>query len=161
VARLFEDRRDGQVSIVDAPVSRSYARKARFTFYVLGFGLSVVVSAVLATLTHPARAVVLGVAVGAAVGFVAGALVQVWPVLRVFWHWSSELAAASTAAVGLVWAGSTVGWLVTGVAAGVVVLVLVAAGPVRRRLVAGVWCVSVRHRLRVCFADFVVSPIRL
>jgi hypothetical protein len=33
--------------------------------------------------------------------------------------------------------------------------VCVGVGPLRRRLVAWSWCVVVRHRLRLCFADFV------
>src|SRR5205085_2912228 len=39
--------------------------------------------------------------------------------------------------------------------------VCAAVGPVRRGLVAWLWCVVVRHRLRLCFAEFIRSASRL
>src|SRR5690606_12460971 len=146
MAALFGDRPGGSVAIVYAPVSRSYARNARVTFYVLALGLSAVVSAVLATVMDPARARVLGFLVGGLCGFVAAVVVRLWPVLRVLWHWSAEIVLAGGVGAALVWAASVVGWPIALAVASAVVLVLVVVGPVRRRLVALVWCAVVRHR---------------
>jgi hypothetical protein len=163
---LFGDRPAGAVTVVEAPVSRLYARKARMTFYTLALVLAILVSGVLATFMEPARAIVMGVVAGAAFGFAVAVLVRVWPLLRVVWHWSMEIAAAAGLTAGLVWSASNVGWLLTSAAAVAVGLVPAVVGPTRRRLVALAWCGIVRHRLRVCFAEFVraanrVNPARL
>jgi hypothetical protein len=50
MSRIFGDRPAGAVTIVETPVSRSYARKARMSFYTLAFALAILVSGVLATL---------------------------------------------------------------------------------------------------------------
>jgi hypothetical protein len=99
--------------------------------------------------------------VGAMLGFAAGLLMAVWPLLRALWHWLTELvtvavlAGSGTALVS--WLGPW--WAVAAVsgAAGFVV----AVSPLRRRLRAVVWCAIVRHRLRVCFAAFIRARNRL
>jgi hypothetical protein len=82
-------------------------------------------------------------------------------VLRVFWHWSAEIALVGGVAVALVWGASAAGWAVSIGVSAVVVLVLVVAGPARRGLLAWAWCAIVRHRLRVCFSEFVCAANRL
>jgi hypothetical protein len=161
MTRLFRDRPAGSVAIVEAPVSRSYARNARVAFYVLAAGISAVLSAVLATLTHPARAVTLGVTAGVMCAFAVASVVRAWPVLRVLWHWSGEIALAGGLVAALVWSASAAGWLLSVAVAAAMVLVLVVVGPARRRVVAVVWCAIVRHRLRVCFAEFVRAANQL
>src|SRR5262249_11316801 len=89
---LFGSLRPGAVTLVEPPVSRAYARRARVTFY------AVTVVTLLTTgvvVRHWAPAVAVGVSFGAAivVGLLAAIAVVVWPVVRVLWHWSAEIAA--------------------------------------------------------------------
>jgi hypothetical protein len=93
--------------------------------------------------------------VGALVGAAVSALLVVWPAVRALWHWSGELLAL--AAVGLLarMVALLLGswwWALLLLAPAVVV----AAVPTLRRRARGrVWCLVVRHRLRVAFAAFV------
>src|SRR5438046_3788695 len=82
---LFGTRPVGAVTVVDTPVSQSYARKARIAFLSTAALTGVSTAAVLAVFTHPLWAVALGMGTGAVCGFVVGVLVRVWPVLRVLW----------------------------------------------------------------------------
>jgi hypothetical protein len=85
-------------------------------------------------------------------------VVRAWPVLRLLCWWSLEIAVS--AALLTVW------WLLAQVSpwlAATVLSVLAAVGvvrPLRRRVVAWAWCVVVRHRLRLCFAEFIRSASR-
>jgi hypothetical protein len=158
---LFGERPAGAVTIVETPISRSYARKARMTFYGVAFALSTTVSAALATAMHPARAIVLGIVAGVPSAFALAGVVRVWPVLRVLWHWSTEIVVAGGLTAGSMWSASAIGWGPTSVFTVVVALVLAAVGPVRRRLMALIWCGMVRHRLRVCFAEFIRAANRI
>jgi hypothetical protein len=87
---------------------------------------------------------------------VAGFIV-IWPVLRAIWWWATEIATALL----LVW-----GWVQlaehTTLVGRITALVLIigplaAIGPVRRQIIAVVWCVIVRHRLRTCFSEFIIT----
>jgi hypothetical protein len=143
------------VSLVDAPLSRSFALKARVAFFVAAF-LGAVVSALAlsAVLAVPA-AVVLGVLLGGFFGLVVALVVRAWPVLRVLWWWSFE---AALLAVLL----SAVALLASVTSPLVALLILVPLGlavglvpGTRRLVVAWWWCGVVRHRLRLCFAQVV------
>ncbi|MFC0527234.1 hypothetical protein [Phytohabitans kaempferiae] len=152
--KLFGPR-PGMVTVVEPPVSASYARKARVAFFAVTAAVGVLTAAVAAVFAHPVLAVVLGIAVGLVCGVSASLLVLAWPVLRVLWWWSFEAVVVAFAVL--------VPTLVADVTHPVVALVLLLvvvgacalAGPVRRRLVSWSWCVVVRHRLRVCFAEVV------
>jgi hypothetical protein len=76
---------------VEAPVSRSYARKARIGFYSTTAVVGVLAAAMLATAMPLVLAVALGALVGAACGLAVAVLVRVWPVLREVWHWAAEI----------------------------------------------------------------------
>jgi hypothetical protein len=157
---LFGARRAGEVTLVETPVSRAFARKARVTFFAVGIATTAVT---VVGLHHrdPALAVLVGVVVGAVAGFVAGAGVVVWPVVRVLWHWSAEITAAVLLLVAWSWLSDLVpgGWALLLLA--VLVGAPAAVPPVRRQLVAVGWCAIVRHRLRTCFAEFLRTPGRL
>ena len=153
--KLFGDRPVGAITIVETPVSQWYVQRARVAFLVVGAVSAVVTAAVVAVIAPLLLAVVLGVLAGVVCGMVAAVLVRAWPVLRVLWWWSLEITVAGL----LVWGPSSLAratrpWLA------VVVVVLVAGlcglvHPVRRWLSAWMWCVVVRHRLRLCFAGIV------
>lgn len=141
--------------------SRRRTHRALVTFWVLTVALGLVGAAVVSPWHSPW----LGVGVGAGVGAVLGTLVSIgmalWPLVRALWHWLPELLVVS----GLVAAGTCLvdrigPWLAPAVLAVPGVLV-VELGPIRRRLRALLWCVIVRHRLRVCFAAFIRARNRL
>jgi hypothetical protein len=158
---LFGTRPVPAVTLVETPVSRSYARKARMAFFATVAVSGLVTLAVLLASTHPAVAVLLALLIAAVCGLVMGLLVRVWPLLRVFWWWAAELVAAVLLVAGLLALVR-----VTHPAAAVAVVLAVAGavglvGPVRRRVVAWSWCVIARHRLRLCFAEFIRSANRM
>jgi hypothetical protein len=81
-------------------------------------------------------------------------------VLRVLWWWSNEI----TVLALVVWLPALLArvsspWLALALVLTVAV-VCGAVGPVRRWLVAWSWCVVVRHRLRLCFAEFIRAANR-
>ncbi len=145
----------GAVTIVERPVSQWYVQRARVAFLVVGVLSGLVTAAAVAVFTSPLSAALLGVLAGAVCGFVAAVLVRAWPVLRVLWWWSIEIAVAAL----VVWVPSTLArvtrpWVALTLV-GLVAVICVAVGPVRRWLVAWSWCLAVRHRLRLCFAQIV------
>ena len=159
--KLFDSRPVGAVTLVEAPVSRSFARKARVAFIVVALASACLTVAVLSLRMNLALAIVLGVAVGVCLGFVVAVVVRVWPFLRMLWHWSVEIGLA----IGLL---LSLRGLATVMPAPLALLVVLAplgaclAVPRSRRLlVALVWCAVVRHRLRVCFAEVIRSGNRM
>jgi hypothetical protein len=158
---LFGERPVGAVTLVETPVSRSYAKKARVAFIVVSLTVWGMVTAALSLRMNLALAIVLGVLTGTVVGFVVASVVRIWPLLRMLWHWSLEISIA-TGVLLLVRA-------LAGVMPAPLVLLVVLAPlaalwsvpRTRRVLSALVWCAVVRHRLRVCFAGFVRAANRL
>jgi hypothetical protein len=153
--KLFGNGPVGTVAIVETPVSQWYVQRARVAFLVVGVVTGVVTVAAVAVFAPIALAVVLGVLAGAVLGFIAAAFVRTWPVLRVLWWWSFEIGAGALIVLApSVLAKATRPWFAL-----TVVLVAVTAcalvGPIRRPLVAWSWCMAVRHRLRLCFAQIV------
>jgi hypothetical protein len=157
---MFGGRPVGAVAVVEAPVSISYARKARITFLTVAVSVGAVVAMVLAVFAHPVLAVLIGILTGLVCGFVAAVLVRVWPVLRVLWWWSPEITLGTLVVlVPSVLARLTWPWLALLLVLAVAVTCGV-VGPVRRGLAAWSWCLVVRHRLRLCFAQFIRSAAR-
>ena len=158
--RLLGDGPASAVTIVEPPLSRWYARRARVVFWVAALGVALTATPVLLLVVSPVAAAVAGVVLAIASGLVAAALVRVWPVLRVLWHWAAELTAfAVLLTFGLVLASVT--RPVLAVAVLLVPAGVVAAVPRWRRWVAAWgWCAVVRHRLRLCFAEFIRATTR-
>lgn len=153
-ARLL-GRSSGSVTVIQTSVHRSYARNARLAGIITALVVGVLAATVAADHVHPVVAAMLGGLIGTCVGAVVWAVVRVWPVLRIIWWWLPEIILA----FGLVY-----GWIAlaraTSLPVRLLVVALVVGVPagipaVRRRLVAIAWCVIVRHRLRVCFAQFI------
>lgn len=156
----FGSRSVDVVSLVDAPVSQSYARKARVAFYAVAAGGGIVAATVLSAVLPVVQAVALGVVVGGVVGLVVAVLVRVWPVLRVLWWWLPEIAATLLLLQGSgVLSRATAPWVsVTVLLLGIGLVA--AIGPARRFVVAWVLCAVVRHRLRLAFAEVIRSANR-
>lgn len=147
----------GTVAIIEAPVARTYRRRATIAFFVVLGVVGLLSATVVSHYWHPIVGLILGAFIGAVCGAVAFALIVAWPVLRVFLHWAAEIALAIVVVYGWTWlmfhTNVTVSLLVVGLLGGVPA----AVGPVRRRVVAWWWCAVVRHRLRMCFAGMVTA----
>jgi MFS family permease len=151
---LFGSHRSTPITVIEAPVSARYRRRAVIAFLVVAGTVGLLAATVASHYTHPILGLLVGALIGAVCGLLVAAFIAAWPVLRVFWHWAPEI----TLSAGLVY-----GWQAlmqtTALAASLVVVVLVvgvpaAVGPIRRRIVAWAWCLIVRHRLRMSFASF-------
>ncbi len=158
---LFGDRPVGVVSVVEPPLSRYYAHRARVAFWATTVVAVVLLAAVLSFLVPLLWALALSLFAGAVVGFLVAALVRAWPVLRVLWWWALEITTAGALTAGTIAvAHLTAPLLALGVLvvlAGVVRLVR----PVWRPVSAWGWCVIGRHRLRLCFAEFIRAANRM
>jgi len=155
MSKLFGSRPVGAVAIVDAPVSRHYAQRARLAFFGTLPVTVLVAVAVLSLLVPLPFAVGLGLIVGGAVALVAAIVVRIWPVLRVLWWWLPEIVAFMALDLGLSYLShytSPVLALSLLIGLGVVAALV---PPVRRWVVAWWWCGLVRHRLRMSFAQFI------
>lgn len=150
-------RSSGTVTVIETKVNRAAARKARVAFVVTAFVVSLLTMTVAADRIHPILALLLGAAIGVPTGALAWVLVRIWPFIRLIWWWTPEISMAFGLVYGWVaLARHTTMWLR-------LVLVLVIVGvpalvpQLRRRIVAAAWCLIVRHRLRTCFAQFIVA----
>ena len=150
-------RRSGTVTVIEEPVRRNAARTAKIVFYVVWITVGLLAATVAASKWHPIIALFLGAAIGAATGLIAAAFIIAWPVLRAIWWWLPELllTAASSSA------GSSSPPTPTCPSAWCAVALIVgvpAAIPqVRRYLIALAWCLIIRHRLRTCFNEFIIT----
>jgi len=173
-ASLFGGRPPGAVAIVEPPVSRSYVRKARLAFVAAGITVGVTVWAAGSVGSSAVVGLVVGVLAGLVAGLVAAVLVRLWPVLRVLWHWVGEITAVVMAAwlFGLLASLPGTAFLVVAVVQTAGACAVAAVPLVRRRVlplarrgwrgvVAWLWCAVVRHRLRLCFAEFIRAASRV
>ena len=155
--RSFGRKSSGTITVIEAKVHRSSARNARLAFILTAVIVGLLSAVVAASSIHPILAVFVGALIGVPLGALAWLLVRVWPVLRLLWWWTPEI--GITTALGAAWV-QLVNHTSTPVTLIVVALAVgVPAGlPVSRRfLVAWTWCLIVRHRLRVCFAQFIIA----
>jgi len=152
--KLFGPR-PGMITVVEPPVSASFARKARVAFFAVTTAVGALTTAVTAVFAHPVLAVVLGIAVGLVCGASTSVLVLAWPVLRVLWWWSFEAVAVGSVVLLPTLVADATHPAVALVLLLAVVGVCALVGRVRRALAAWSWCLVVRHRLRVCFAEVV------
>jgi hypothetical protein len=163
---LFKDRpMPSVVSVVEPSMWRWYAHRARIAFFAT-WAISGVLAAAVAVVLLPRSAAgtamyaaLLGAVVGAVCGFAAAVVVQAWPVLRVLWWWLLEIAMAATLLI-VWWLLAQVSPWVAAAALSSLAVSVAMARPLRRKVVALAWCVVVRHRLRLCFAEFIRSASR-
>lgn len=147
-------RRTADVNVIDPGLRRSVRRRAGIALFVVGVPVWLIAAMVAAAHMHVILALLLGVLVGAVAGFLVAAVVFVWPVVRVIWHWFPEI----TLAASLVLSLDMLARVIPGPFA-ILALAVVVGGPLgvpytRRHLLAWAWCVISRHRLRVCFNGF-------
>ena len=178
--------RGGPVTVIDMQVKRSYAKRAKVAFFVTTGVVGLLAGTVIARHLDPVVGLLAGVLIGAVVGVVVYLVVVAWPVLRVFWHWLPEILGA--VGLLFVWTlvmestALTVAFLalvaLIGLSTGLAPLLVrrhwlarpgwrwlvciertaVVLATVGRYVVSTMWCLIVRHRLRVCFAAFIHAP---
>ncbi|MFC4050048.1 hypothetical protein ACFOY4_10165 [Actinomadura syzygii] len=143
--------------MIEDRVSRSYARTAKITFYVVAIVVGLLAATITTSYLPPIAAVLLGGLIGAAVGLLVAAFIVCWPVLRVLWWWAPEIGLTLLAGYGWVLLATHLPLF------GRIIILTVLAGvpavipALRSRVKAIAWCVITRHRLRVCFNEFIIT----
>ena len=150
-------RRGGTVTVIEEPVRRSAARKARIVFWVIWVTVSLLAAAVAASKWHPIIALFAGIGIGLAVAAVVAGAVLIWPVVRVIWWWLPEIGLAFGLVTGWTWLAdhTTLDYRLAAVT--LIIGIPATIAPVRRQLVALSWCLTSRHRLRTCFSEFIIT----
>ncbi len=149
-------RGGGTVTMIEEPVRRSTTRNAKITACVTFVAVTLLSATVLASKWHPIIAGFGGILIGLAAAFVVGVVVLIWPVVRAIWWWLPEIALAFALVASWVWLADHVHFPYL---LGVVTLIVgipASIPQVRRLVVALVWCLILRHRIRTCFAEFIV-----
>ncbi|MCX4470807.1 hypothetical protein OOK41_10890 [Micromonospora sp. NBC_01655] len=155
--RSFGRKSTGTVTVIEAKVHRSSARNARMAFILTAVIIGVLAAVVAAAYVHPIIALFIGAAISVPCGALAWLLVRIWPVLRLLWWWTPEIVLAVLLLTGWVQLATHTPTLITLAVVAVVLGVPAAVPALRRQVVAWVWCLIVRHRLRVCFAQFIIA----
>ncbi|WP_328532975.1 hypothetical protein OG836_22525 [Micromonospora zamorensis] len=155
--RRFAGRSTGTVTVIEAKVHRSSARNARMAFILTAVIVGLLAAVVAASSIHPILAVFVGALIGVPTGGLVWVLVRIWPVIRLLWWWTPETILAVLLLTAWVQLSNHTPTLVTLIVVALVVGVPAAIRPVRRQVIAWTWCLVVRHRLRVCFAQFIIA----
>ena len=150
-------RRSGTVTVIEEPVRRNAARTAKIVFYVVWIIVGLLSATVAASKWHPIIALFAGAAIGAATGLIAAAFIIAWPVLRAIWWWLPELLLAAAFVFGWIQLAAHTGLALRLCTVAVITSVPAAISPVRRYVVTLAWCLIVRHRLRTCFNEFIIT----
>lgn len=155
--RSFGRKSSGTITVIEARVHRSSARNARLAFILTAVIVGLLSAVVAASYIHPILAVFVGALIGIPLGGLAWLLVRIWPVLRLLWWWTPEIGITTVLGAAWVQLVNHTSTLVTLVVVALVVGVPAGLPVSRRFLVAWTWCLIVRHRLRVCFAQFIIA----
>ncbi|MEU7917850.1 hypothetical protein [Micromonospora zamorensis] len=155
--RRFGGRSTGTVTVIEAKVHRSSARNARMAFILTAVIVGLLAAVVAASSIHPILAVFVGALIGVPAGGLVWVLVRIWPVIRLLWWWTPETILGALVLTAWVQLANHTPTLVTLLVVALVVGVPAAIRPVRRQVKAWTWCLVVRHRLRVCFAQFIIA----
>jgi ABC-type multidrug transport system fused ATPase/permease subunit len=150
-------RRSGTVTVIDQPVRRSAMRTAKIAAIVTWLAVTLLATTVAASYWHPIIALFAGAFIGLAVAFVVAAFVIAWPVLRVIWWWAAEIITALAFVFGWMELAEHTLLLYRLVAVAVIAGLPASIPPVRRRLIGVAWCLIIRHRIRTCFNEFIIS----
>jgi len=150
-------RTSGTVPVIELKVRRSSARSARLAFVITVVVVGLAAMTVASDRMHPILAGLLGGLLGTLAGALVWLLVRIWPVLRILWWWAPEIGAAIGLTYGWIALANATPALITFAVLAPLVGVPTVVGPIRRRVKAVAWCVIVRHRLRVCFSQFIIA----
>ncbi|WP_328426135.1 hypothetical protein OG470_04550 [Micromonospora sp. NBC_00389] len=145
------------MTVIEAKVHRSSARNAKMAFILTAVIVGLLSAVVAASYIHPILAVFVGALIGVPTGGLVWVLVRVWPIIRLLWWWTPETILGVLLLTAWVQLANHTPTLVTLLVVALVVGVPAAIRPVRRQVKAWTWCLIVRHRLRVCFAQFIIA----
>jgi len=150
-------RGSGTVTVIEEPVMRSYRRKAKIVFYITWVITATLTATVAASKWHPVIALLAGAALGFLTAAVTASIVYAWPVIRAVWWWTPETVIAGSLIFGWIELAehTTLIWRLAFTA--VIVGAPLAARPVRAAIHASTWCLITRHRIRTCFAEFIIT----
>lgn len=161
---LLGGKSGGTVTILETHVLRTSARNAKIAFWTVGIiaelltmvgGLDLIQTKIPGN-AGAIVAVLLGIVVGLLFGSIAWALVKAWFVLRRIWWWAIEITTGGLLLLGWLTLAAYTTLIPRLVIVALVVGVPAAVPALRRPIVAVAYCVAVRHRLRVCFTQFIV-----
>lgn len=150
-------RRSGTVTVIEQKVLRTTARNARIAFIVTALIVAVLAMTVASDHMHPILAGLLGGLLGGIAGALAWLLIRIWPVLRLLWWWLPEISAGMALVYGWVALANATPAVVTLAIMAPLIGIPAIVPAIRRRIVAVGWCFIVRHRLRVCFSQFIIA----
>lgn len=150
-------RRSGTVTVIEQKVHRSSERHARLAFVITVLIVGLVTMVVASDKMHPILAALLAAPIAAIAGAFVWLLVRIWPVLRLIWWWTPEIGTVVLLTYGWVQLANATPALITLAVLAPLVGFPTAIPAVRRRVIAVGWCVVVRHRLRVCFSQFIIA----
>jgi hypothetical protein len=147
----------GTVTVLEARVHRSSERNAKLAFWLTLFVVGLLSATILADKIHPILALFVGAALGAISAAFVYLLVRIWPVIRLLWWWTPEIGLSLAVVYGFTALAHH-----TNVYTRLLVVVGVVGVPAavpwtRKRIVALTWCLIVRHRIRTCFRQFIIS----
>ncbi|MEU2612661.1 hypothetical protein ABZ570_13945 [Micromonospora sp. NPDC007271] len=155
--RPFGGKSSGTVTVIEAQVHRSSARNARLAFILTAVIIGLLSAVVAASYMHPILALFVGALIGVPLGGLVWVLVRIWPVLRLLWWWTPEIGITTFLGAGWVQLANHTAAPVTAVVVALVVGVPAAVPALRRTVFGWALCLFVRHRLRVCFAQFIIA----
>jgi hypothetical protein len=144
------------VTVIEARVHRNSARNARLAFVLAALFVGGISTVAASQWTQPVLSLLIGITIGVIAGAICWTAVRIWAVVRVVWWWLGEL--LTVAVVTVVWsllATHTPLAVRASVVTAIIAALLIPS--VRRPIVAVGWCFVVRHRLRTCFAQFIVA----
>jgi hypothetical protein len=150
-------RRSGTVTVIEQKVLRSSARNARMAFIITALLVGILAMSVASDHMHPILAGLLATLIAFVVGALVWLLVRVWPVLRLLWWWTPEISAGMALTYGWITLANATPALLTLAVMAPLVGIPTAVPAIRRRVTALGWCFIVRHRLRVCFSQFIIA----
>jgi hypothetical protein len=150
-------RRSGTVTVIEQKVLRSSARNARMAFIITALIVGILAMTVASDHMHPILAGLLATPIAFVAGALVWLLVRVWPVLRLLWWWTPEISAGMALTYGWITLANATPALLTLAVMAPLVGIPTAVPAIRRRVTALGWCFIVRHRLRVCFSQFIIA----
>jgi hypothetical protein len=149
--------RSGTVTVIDQPVQRSFAQKAKIVFYITWAAVGLLAATVLASKWHPILALLAGTVIGLVLALVIASIVAAWPVIRAIWWWLPELALIAAMICGWTEMASHTPLWARLVITAVIVGVPASIPRIRHGVYALAWCQISRHRIRVCFSEFLIT----
>lgn len=155
--RAGSGRRGGTVTVIDEPVRRSHARTAKIVAHVVCIVVGLLSASVLSSYLHPILALFAGLLIGVVAAGIAAGLILAWPVLRAIWWWAVEIITISALVLSWVVLAEHTTLPVRLAVVALIGGVAAAVPPLRRYIVAMAWCVIIRHRIRTCFSEFIIT----